>query len=410
MFTSLIARVGTWYRVFNLAAGLARRGHEVSIVKGGLQRFLPRSKLEAGVTIWDFPRFFGSSVFHRGTRMPWDIVDRTLFGIAQRADVIHSFTHHLNSLLPTLLAGRLAQTPVVVGDRDDLWADGGLYGDGDADSWVARMDHQFHAWTERAMGRWLDALTVASDDLMQRAYSTGAAPGSIRKIINGCPVDRIRPGDRLAARAALGIENERRVLLFIGVGQYDIDLILDSLVLLKRSGWAAEAFPLLYLVGPNENLLRRLVGERALEANVVTTGFLSDEGILPYLHAADIGLLPFADKALNRARFPIKIGDYLAAGLPILTNRVGEMGRIVEGEAAGLATGANAESFAEGLRQMIADPASLGRQRVNARAAAERMSWDRVSGDLEQFYSERLPPRAPLGQHAHKGEQNRCGS
>jgi glycosyltransferase involved in cell wall biosynthesis len=386
MFTSLIERVGTWYRAFNLAAGLAKKGHSVMLVKGGVQRYVPRATRESGVEVWDFPRFFGSSLFHRGTRMPWDIALRSVFAAAKRCDVIHSFTHHLNSLLPTLLAGRAARTPVVMGDRDDLWADGGLYDHGR--TVLDRMDMTFHNLTERGMGRWLDALTVASDDLMARAYATGAARGCVRKIINGCPVDRIRPGDTTAARAELGIDHGRPMLLFVGVGQYDVDLIFDSVRLLRGMLSPHAAFPVVYLVGPNAPSLLERAARQGLANDVVATGFLPDARIVRYLQAADIGLLPFADKPLNRARFPIKLGDYLAAGLPVLTNRVGEMGRIVEAERAGVATASDPDAFARGLAEMLGDRTALARYRSNARAAAERMSWEAVSGELEAFYQD----------------------
>jgi glycosyltransferase involved in cell wall biosynthesis len=387
MYTSLIDRVGTWYRAFNLAAALTRRGHTVTLIKGGLQRVIPRRQIEEGVAIWDLPRFFGSSFFHRGTRMPWDIVGRTSFQLFSHYDVVHSFTHHLNSMLPALVGRWIRPSTLVLGDRDDLWADGGLYGDGSNRSFPGKLDYRFHSWTERGMGRWFHGLTVASDDLMQRAYAEGAAPGHVHKVINGCPVERIRPGDRRAAREMLRLPLDRSILLFIGVGQYDVDLILAALRLLKRIS-PELARPLTYLVGPNLEYLQKLIADDGLSEDVVATGFLSDDAIVPYLHAADLGLLPFADKPLNRARYPIKIGDYLASGLPVLTNLVGEMGRIVQTEQVGLATDASPEGYARGIVQMLSDPEALAAFRIRARAVAEAMSWATVGKELEQFYLE----------------------
>jgi glycosyltransferase involved in cell wall biosynthesis len=386
MFTSVIDRVGTWYRAFNLATALTRRGHDVTLIKGGSQRFLPERKVEEGVLVWNLPRFWGSSLFHRGTRMPWDIVERaSLFGLRQY-DVTHAFTHHLNSMLPALAGRWLQRSTVVLGDRDDLWTDGGLYGDGtERSSLSGKLDYRFHSWTERGMGRWFHGMTVASRDLLQRVYAEGADPTRVHQVINGCPVDRIHPGDRRMARKTLGLPANRPILLFIGVGQYDVDLILGALGHLKRR-LQPFAQPLTYLVGPNKEHLQRLVAEVGLSKDVIATGFLSDDAIVPYLQAADVGLLPFADKPLNRARYPIKIGDYLAAGLPILTNLVGEMGRIVQTEKVGLATGASPEAYAAGLVEMLSNPEMLVGFRSRARAAAERMSWDIVGRDLEQFY------------------------
>jgi glycosyltransferase involved in cell wall biosynthesis len=390
MFTAALQRVGTWYRAFNLASALVKRGHSVSVVKVGVQRIRLNEEREDGVSVVEIPRFWGSSLLHRGTRMPHDIAGRIALQVFRGVDVVHAFTHHLNSLLPALV-GRLAPGRVVLGDRDDLWADGGLMGGPDRSGLVERMDYRFHTWTERNMGRWLGTMTVVSDDLRDRLLATGLEPGRIRKIINGCAVDRIRPGDRSQARAKLGFPRDRSILLFVGVGQYDVDLILDALGHLKADLGGAT-MPLTVLVGPHEDLMRGWAAERGLTDHVVATGFLADADILAYLQAADVGLLPFADKPLNWARFPIKIGDYLAAGLPVLTNDIGEMGRIVREADVGEVTAADAGSYAAGLRRMLADRERLDGWRHRARETAERLSWQAVGADLEQFYLEMGAP------------------
>ena len=387
MFTSVVDRVGTWYRAFNLASSLVRSGHEVTVVKGGVQRIRLREQVEAGVSVVELPRLWGSSVFHRATRMPHDIAGRVALQLSRDFDVVHGFTHLLNSLLPAWIGRWIKPKAIVIGDRDDLWTNGGLMGEASQKRWLDRVDHRFNHWTELNMGRWLGTMTVVSDDLRSRLLETGLDPQRVRKIINGCAIDRIRPGDRDSARAALGLPREKSVLLFVGVGQYDVDLILDALRLLKAER-ETTSMPLTVLVGPHEDSMRSWAAARGLSEDIVTTGFLSDAAVLPYLQAADIGLLPFADKPLNRARFPIKIGDYLAAGLPILTNDVGEMGRIVRKEDVGEATLSDARSFAAGLRRMLDAHDRRESWRRRAREAAERMSWGAVGRELEQFYLE----------------------
>ena len=390
MLTHALYRTGTWYRVFNLASVLVRRGHTVSIVKLGLQRMAPRETIEDGVSVLEIPRLWGSSWFHQGTRMPHDIAGRFGWHLLKDFDVVHGFTHHLNSLLPTLLVRWATPKTIVLGDRDDLWAEGGLLGAPRKSVWLERLDHGFHRWTEYNMARWLGTMTVVSDDLLQRVLETGVDPRRVRKIINGCPINRIAPGDRDGARAKLGLPRDRQIALFVGVGQYDVDMILDALMHL-RGQRRPEQMPLTVLVGPHEDSMKKWAADRGLSDDVVTTGFLSDAAVLPYLQAADIGLLPFADKPLNRARFPIKIGDYLAAGLPVLTNDVGEMGRIVREEDVGEVTASDPLRYAEGLRCMLDDGDRLAAWRLRARAAAEQMSWEAVGGELERFYLELIP-------------------
>ena len=387
MLTAVMYPAGTWYRAFNLAVALGRRGHSVSVVRGGMQRVWPRVESEQGVTIWQVPRLWGSSLFHQGTRMPWDLATRIALQIPGRFDVVHAFSHHFNALFPALVGGWLHPSTLVVGDRDDLWSDGGLYGDGGTGSLIDRTNHRFHTWTEREMGRWTGTMTVVSADLYQRVIERGLDETRVRKIINGSAVDRITPGDQGTARRTLNLPLNQPVALFVGFGQYDVDLILDAMVEFSRRNPDRER-PLTVLIGPHKDRLLRMAEARGLDSHVVATGSLPDAAILPYLRAADVGLLPFADKPLNWARFPIKIGDYLGAGLPVLTNEVGEIGELVRATGSGEVTAPDAISYADGLARMLRDRAKLDETRVRARAAAELNSWDVIGGTLEQFYLE----------------------
>src|SRR5207249_816735 len=157
-----------------------------------------------------------------------------------------------------------------------------------------------------------------------------------------------------------------------------IDLIFQALGHLRD-----QRVPhFLVVTGPNAPAVRAAVREHGINADVRVAGLVPFEELKRYLAASDVGLLPYADKAINRARWPIKLGDYLAAGLPVATCAVGEMGAFVQEWNVGVATGTTPEAFARGIIELLQlpDPHAL---RKRARQAAVEFSWAAMGARAE---------------------------
>lgn len=73
--------------------------------------------------------------------------------------------------------------------------------------------------------------------------------------------------------------------------------------------------------------LASIVAALKLEEKVDFLGFVDREDIPGYLCSAKIVLLPRPDSLQARGGFPTKLGEYLAAGRPVISTRVGEIPR-----------------------------------------------------------------------------------
>ncbi len=111
--------------------------------------------------------------------------------------------------------------------------------------------------------------------------------------------------------------------------------------------------------------------------NVRFVGPVSEEKKLQCLWAADMAINPmFAGSGTN-----IKMFDYLAAGLPVVTTAVGARG--IDTGAEQILITAEADAFAGALRQLAEDPdharalAAQGRQLVE-----QRYAWENISPNL----------------------------
>ncbi|MEO5769881.1 MAG: glycosyltransferase [Polyangia bacterium] len=382
MLCSTGARIGGWFRYVPLGQALFRRGASVTMVNVSPKNSLRfTTEMDQGVRILEIPRLRGWQYFERGTRLPWDVLFRIGFIGQGRFDVVHGFGHMLNSALPLWSTPVVSPRTVTIYDREDLWRDGGLRGPRrpwwTATGWNDRFDNWFEANTPRLT----DAITVVSEDLRRRTLEHGYDPSRIFYLPNGCRIDQFVPGDAQEARSRLGLPQNQRILTYVAVGTYDAKLVLDVMERLPALG---HRNVLATMIGNIGDEVRSDIQRRGLADVIRVPGWITDEDLKLHLQAADVGLMPQADTAFNHSRFPIKVGDYLASGLPVATSRVGEVGRIIAESGAGVATAPDAESFANGIAHLLSQPQEPLRRL--ARQTAEGLSWDVVAASAEETY------------------------
>ncbi len=106
------------------------------------------------------------------------------------------------------------------------------------------------------------------------------------------------------------------------------------------------------------------------EPNIHLLGTRTYEQLPGVLRAADAGLIPYARNALTESVFPMKVYEYLAAGLPVVATPLPALAGVAE-----VATAPDAEGVARLLEEAIAGD-SPARRAERSRAAAAH-SWER---------------------------------
>ena len=137
-----------------------------------------------------------------------------------------------------------------------------------------------------------------------------------------------------------------------------------------------------------EQELARLAAQAGLGNTVYIMGWVEAEDLPTLFAAADVAILPVDDTILNRARCPARLLDLMAAGLPVVTEAVGEYGRIVEDGVSGLLVpSGDEEAFAAAVIRLLQD-ANL-RQRMG-QAARQRVrtafAWSHLVEAVEAAY------------------------
>jgi starch synthase len=211
----------------------------------------------------------------------------------------------------------------------------------------------------------------------------------VHKVNWGANVEKFRPD---IERRKLGIPLGRRVVLFSGSFRpwHGADLLVRAAARVLQGPLAEEAFFLFVGQGPAWREARRLAAELGVNDKCRFLGAVPYEDMPSHLANADIGVAPYQPSRLDQMRLgfywsPLKVFEYMAMGLPVVTLDVAPLREIVRpGKEGLLFEEGDAESLCRALVTLLNDP---DRSRKMGRAARHRVeahfSWRRHCEQLE---------------------------
>lgn len=129
--------------------------------------------------------------------------------------------------------------------------------------------------------------------------------------------------------------------------------------------------------GPERDALSSALAARGLSGAVHFTGAVTPEEIPGWLASMHVAVAPYP--ALDNFYFsPLKLFEYLAAGLPTVASRIGQVTELLrEGETGLLVTPGDPTSLCSTLARLRADAALRAQLGANGRAYVERHhTWD----------------------------------
>ncbi len=394
---------GSYFRALEIARRLAVRGHEVDLgFISEWKKYRPAVREEpVGAGLLRFIEFPYRSYLNE-RQEGWGIFDnfwRTLRVLRGHYAFLYAFSHKPDCILPALL-GRFA-CPRLVLDWSDWWSGPeGLYQacvlPSEAFRSLARPIRAFRRlifaaeqlWEPRVW-RLADAVTLISSEFFRHpAVERAELQEKSFVMHSGAPLDSIRPMDKFEARSRCALNLPPDAVVFVYVANFHTDerLLLEAFA--RHLAQHPQSF--LIVVGSDfENLTPEL--HAVIRGRMLHVGRQPFQRVAEYLGAADVLLLPLTDIALNRARYPHKLSDYVAAGRPIVACDVGETGRLLRKYRIGLLTEPNSYSFAKGMSSILQVRSEWERLGAEVRQAAERhFNWDQLCADLFDFLGQRL--------------------
>lgn len=314
----------TYQRCFAIAQELAILGHQVSILTNSQNETIKfREYKEKGVYIAESPDLLWGTL-----RTGWDpinVIRRCIYLADKKFDLIHAFDTRPTVILPALFYKKFIKNIPLFIDWSDWWGKGGAI-TLRSNRILNTLFSPIETFFEEYFRKFATYSTVASKLLFDRALSLDIKKGTITLLPNYADTRNIYPGTKEKARKSLNLPLNAKICVYPSFVLYDFPMVLqsfkyilshisDSLLIL------AGEFPEYFFDAASRILIKKGI--------IKIVGKLDRDKLRLYLNAGDAALVPISDALTNRARFPMKFGDCFAAGIPVITNKVGEIGDII---------------------------------------------------------------------------------
>lgn len=357
-------RFGTYFRCYSIADGLSQIGYKVTMICASGRDFdfrVRKQQINPNFLLITLPRV-KYHTYHTGQitlRLPLYLY----FALTGSYDLFYAFTVAQPQIAIPAVIGKFLKRKKLIIDWDDLW------GGGFASLHVKPVEWVL-TWSERFFLRFADVVTCASQKLYQNSLRLGIVPQKLFIVPNGCNSSEDRRVDQLLAKKKLKLPVEEKVVLSMGntYNSITLNLLFEAYESLRKK------FSKVKLIFLSSLVLSDVIKERykKIMENITLTGFVSEGEKYLYLSAADVLALPMEDNPVEEARFPIRFGDYLCAGRPIVSNAVGEVKYYLEKYNAGLTSPpASPKEFGDNILRVLKDKKLAGSLSKNARKLAE---------------------------------------
>ncbi len=176
-----------------------------------------------------------------------------------------------------------------------------------------------------------------------------------------------QPGERVAARARLGLPQERPLVGYTGGWsvQRGTELLTD---VFSRVGTVVPDARFVVSGKPPADVAGR--------ANVIATGYLPDDAMPDLLRAIDVACVVTADTAFGRGSYPSKLYEAMACDVPIVATRTEPVEWILGGDPSHLAAVGDADEIAGRIVTWL-------RRTGETPIYPPRATWDQAGSTLD---------------------------
>jgi glycosyltransferase involved in cell wall biosynthesis len=372
-------------KVRALSEGLARRGHQVTVLTAdwGLEKRLQTEEAistserspfgwrrnENGVQAIYLPTWM------RYRTVSWNpAVKRYCRARLQSFDVVHIFGLY-DLLSPAVAAAcRKRNLPYVVEPI-------GMFVPIVRNLWLKRM---YHAVWGRRLLQGASSVIATSDQEIEELATGGVSRQKVRLRRNGVEVPISWP-ERGSFRSAHGIPLDAKLVLFLGrlSKKKSPDLLLQAFAkLLQRS---AGIPMMLVFAGPEEGgiqaQLDQLAAQLGVQSSVRFVGPVFGDSKWAAYRDADVFVLPSQNE-----NFGNTAAESVAAGTPVIVTEHCGVAPLLANEA-GLVVPHETAALADALSRILGDPQLREQLAEGCSRVTARLGWEQPIAEMESLYA-----------------------
>jgi len=299
------------------------------------------------------------------------VVERLLRKLGKKFDLIHAHFTWPSAYIGVMLKEKL-KIPVITTIHEDP-------------AWLSEEDNMNHPLVQKA---WLNADAL----LRANTYDVSTLQNynvNVYRVPNGFSTI-FRPIDRTACRRALGLPEDRRIVLSVG----NLEIIKGHRYLLSAIKSIISEYPDLLCIivgnGPQKAALEQQIIDEGLFDHVMLAGNKPHTEIPLWMNACDLFVLP----SLNESFGIVQI-EAMACGKPVIATNTPGSREIIASDKLGLfCQPENEEELAEKIRMGL----QMDWDREEILQFAEKFSWENVAGDILRVYDTAIHECHGLGR------------
>ncbi len=375
-------------KVRALAEGLARRGHQVTVLTAdwGLEKRLGAERESAGTERSPFGwrreengvQAIYLPTWLRYRAVTWNpAIKRYCRARLQNFDVVHIFGMY--DLLGPAVAAACSKRnlPYVLEPI-------GMFVPIVRNLWLKRLYHRI--WGRRVIEG--ASAVIATSDQEAEELAAGGVPGS--KIVlrrNGVEAPASWP-ERGSFRKAQGISSDAKLVLFLGrlSIKKSPDLLLQAFAVLPAQ---IEGKPLkLVFAGPDEGgvgaQLEQMASRLGVQSRVQFTGPVFGEAKWAAYRDADVFVLPSQNE-----NFGNTAAEAVAAGTPVIVTEQCGIAPLLADEA-GLVVPHDSGALSQALQRILGEGETRARLAAGCAKVTSRLGWNEPVSEMEALYKNLL--------------------